>query len=422
MVKAENVSIRYLAGDFSDVGLKEWVIQKIKKERKVEPVWAVQDVNFTLESGDFLGIIGTNGAGKSTLLKSVTGILEPRKGKITTDGNVIALLELGTGFDGDLNLRENILMRGALLGFSKEFIEEKTDEILEFAELTDFQWYKYKQLSSGMRSRLAFSICCMVNPDVLILDEVLSVGDGSFRQKSSEKMLNIIKGGAITLFVGHSTVTMRQLATKILWLDRGKQIAFADNRGDAVELLALYEIFLKIRSKNPKAVPDIDDLRKRYRESKIKAAAIEKSKSSLNDLKLTKEEQQLFDELTADLKNKLQIKTVTLSKIVKFERHLLFNPELITKAEEKIKEITDKPIVLCGNFSICYTLKKLFMDRGIAVAFSGEATDKALEDIKNMTDVDLILTTNEKTAEDIRKLTNARVISTDELFCFKITG
>ena len=216
MVKAENVSIRYLAGDFSDVGLKEWVIQKIKKERKVEPVWAVQDVNFTLESGDFLGIIGTNGAGKSTLLKSVTGILEPRKGKITTDGNVIALLELGTGFDGDLNLRENILMRGALLGFSKEFIEEKTDEILEFAELTDFQWYKYKQLSSGMRSRLAFSICCMVNPDVLILDEVLSVGDGSFRQKSSEKMLNIIKGGAITVFVGDSTVTMRQLATKIL--------------------------------------------------------------------------------------------------------------------------------------------------------------------------------------------------------------
>ncbi len=261
MVEARNVSLRYLAGDFTDIGLKEWVIQKAKRQRKVEGIWAVQDVSFRLEKGDFLGIIGVNGAGKSTLLKSVTGILPPKKGSIITEGNVVALLELGTGFDGDLDLRENILMRGALLGYTQQFIEERTDEILEFAELTDFQWYKYKQLSSGMRSRLAFSICCMVEPDVLILDEVLSVGDGSFREKSGNKMLEVIGSGAITLFVGHSTATMKKLANKLLWLDHGKQIAFAQSREESLELLGLYQKFLQLRSRNSKLLPNIEELR-----------------------------------------------------------------------------------------------------------------------------------------------------------------
>ena len=270
MVEAKDVSIRYLAGDFTDIGIKEWIIQKFKRERKVESIWAVDNVSFKLEAGDFMGIVGVNGAGKSTLLKSVTGILPPQKGEIITEGNLVALLELGTGFDGDLNLRENILMRGALLGYSRSFIEERTDEILEFAELTDFQWYKYKQLSSGMRSRLAFSICCMVNPDILILDEVLSVGDGSFRKKSSAKMMEVIKGGAITLFVGHNADTMRRLANKLLWLDHGKQVAFAENRKDTMELLDKYNRFLKIRAADPKAVPDLEKLDEIYKNSVIK--------------------------------------------------------------------------------------------------------------------------------------------------------
>lgn len=262
MVRVKNVSIRYLAGDLTDIGLKEWTLQKLKRQRRVEGITAVKNVSFSLEKGDFLGVIGSNGAGKSTLLKSVTGILPQLSGEIVTEGNLVALLELGTGFDGDLNLRENILMRGALLGYTKEFIEERIDEILEFAELVDFQWYKYKQLSSGMKSRLAFSICCMVEPDILILDEVLSVGDGGFRKKSSDKMLEIIKGGAVTLYVGHSLQTMKDLANKILWLDHGNQVAFAETREEAREILRLYELYLKQRATNPALVPNLEELRK----------------------------------------------------------------------------------------------------------------------------------------------------------------
>lgn len=256
MVEAKNISIRYLSGEFTDIGLKEWMIQKIKGERRVQNLWAVQDVSFQLGSGDFMGIIGTNGSGKSTLLKAMTGILLPQQGTVSTEGNVVALLELGTGFDGDLNLRENIRMRGALLGYSKQFIEERIDEILEFAELTQFQWYKFKQLSSGMRSRLAFSICCMVRPDVLILDEVLSVGDGSFRKKSEAKMMEVIKSGAATIFVSHSTAQMRRLCNKLLWLNHGKQVAYAETREETLELLRKYERYLNMRSTNPAAKPE----------------------------------------------------------------------------------------------------------------------------------------------------------------------
>ena len=158
IIDASHVYIRYLLGDFRDIGLKEWTIQKVKRERRVESRWSVEDVSFTLEKGDFLGIIGANGAGKSTILKAICGILPPAKGSIQVNGNISALLELGTGFDSDLNLIENIYMRGALLGYEKDFITERIDEIIEFAELKEFQFYKYKQLSSGMRSRLALPV------------------------------------------------------------------------------------------------------------------------------------------------------------------------------------------------------------------------------------------------------------------------
>lgn len=257
IIDASHVYIRYLLGDFRDIGLKEWTIQKVKRERRVESRWSVEDVSFTLEKGDFLGIIGANGAGKSTILKAICGILPPAKGSIQVNGNISALLELGTGFDSDLNLIENIYMRGALLGYEKNFITERIDEIIEFAELKEFQFYKYKQLSSGMRSRLAFAIACMVDPEILILDEVLSVGDGGFRRKSEQKMMEVIQSGATTLFVSHSVAQMKRLCNKVLWLDMGKQIAFAKNKQESEKILTCYSNYMKERAINPAAKPSL---------------------------------------------------------------------------------------------------------------------------------------------------------------------
>lgn len=244
VVDVQNVSVKYLMGDFKDIGLKEYIIQKVTGTYNVHDFFAVKNVSFQLEKGDFLGICGTNGAGKSTLLKAVSGVLKPQTGKITTNGQVAALLELGTGFDGDLTIKENIYFRGALLGYTEEFMDEKYAEILDFSELQEFENYKFRQLSSGMKSRVAFSIASMIDPDILILDEVLAVGDGSFRAKSEKKMMNIIKNGVTTLFVGHSPAQMRRLCNKVLWLDKGKQMAF----GDAKPILADYEKFLKAKS------------------------------------------------------------------------------------------------------------------------------------------------------------------------------
>ncbi len=240
ILNVENVSVRYLTGDFRDIGLKDYVLKKLTGKYEVKEQWAVKNVSFSLDEGDFLGIIGTNGAGKSTILKAISGVMKPRSGKITANGNISALLELGTGFDNELTLRENIYLRGAFLGYSREMIDEKCEEILKFAELKEFENRSYKQLSSGMKSRLAFSISCLVNPDILILDEVLSVGDGSFRKKSEEKMFEIIKGGATTIFVSHSLAQIKRLCNKVLWLHKGEQIAF----GEAKSICAQYEAFL----------------------------------------------------------------------------------------------------------------------------------------------------------------------------------
>ena len=187
-----------------------------------------------------LGIIGSNGAGKSTLLKAVTGIMVPTKGWVKVNGSIAALLELASGFDGDLTVRENTYLRGAMLGYTRKFMNEKYEEIIDFSGLQEFQDRPFKQLSSGMKSRLAFSIACLVRPDVLILDEVLSVGDGAFRKKSEEKMMEIINGGATTILVSHLLEQVRSMCNKALWLERGKQIAF----GDANELCDRYEEFL----------------------------------------------------------------------------------------------------------------------------------------------------------------------------------
>ena len=176
-----------------------------------------------------LGIIGANGAGKSTLLKAISGIMEPTRGWVHREGTIAALLELGSGFDGDLTVRENTYLRGAMLGYTRRFMDETYGQIIEFAELKEFEDRPFKQLSSGMKSRLAFSIASLVEPDILILDEVLSVGDGAFRKKSEAKMKEIISGGATTILVSHSLNQIRQMCSKILWLDKGKQVEFGSD-------------------------------------------------------------------------------------------------------------------------------------------------------------------------------------------------
>lgn len=241
MVTASHVAIRYITGDFKDIGLKEYVVRKLQGKYKVSEFWADYDVSFSLEKGDMLGIIGANGAGKSTLLKAVSGIMVPTKGTMKTNGTIAALLELASGFDGELTVKENTYLRGAMLGYTRSFMDEKYKEIIEFAELERFQDRLFKQLSSGMKSRLAFSIACLVNPDILILDEVLSVGDGAFRKKSGQKMKEILSGGVTGILVSHSLDQIREMCNKILWLDHGRQIAFTDE----VELYCdAYEDFL----------------------------------------------------------------------------------------------------------------------------------------------------------------------------------
>jgi ABC-2 type transport system ATP-binding protein len=228
VIDVKNVTVQYTISNFREIGLKEYLIKKVKRDIKTEQFTAVDNVSFSLDEGDFLGIIGTNGAGKSTLLKVISGIMKPAKGSVTVNGKIAALLELGSGFDPDLTIKENVFLRGAMLGYTKEFVTEKYNDILEYAELTEFENRAFKQLSSGMKSRLAFSISCLMEPEILILDEVLSVGDAAFRAKSEATMMNIIKNGCCTLFVSHSLPQVRRLCNKVLWLDKGKQIAFGD--------------------------------------------------------------------------------------------------------------------------------------------------------------------------------------------------
>lgn len=241
ILEVHDVSIRYMTGDFKAIGLKEYVLRRIKHQYQVVEFWADRHINFTLEKGDMLGIVGTNGAGKSTLLKVISGIMEPSEGWVKRQGNIAALLELGSGFDGDLTVRENTYLRGAMLGYTRKFMDETYEQIIDFAELKDFQNRPFKQLSSGMKSRLAFSIASLVRPDILILDEVLSVGDGAFRKKSEAKMHEIIHGGATTILVSHSLQQVRTICNKILWLHKGKQIEFGD---DVKAICDRYQAFL----------------------------------------------------------------------------------------------------------------------------------------------------------------------------------
>ncbi len=259
-VNCNDVSIRYITGDFKDIGFKEYLMRKLTGNYHVTEFWADKNISFSLEEGDMLGIIGSNGAGKSTLLKAISGVMIPTRGTITTKGNIAALLELTAGFDGELTVRENTYLRGAMLGYTRDFMNDMYESIIEFAELEKFQDRPFKQLSSGMKSRLAFSIACLVNPDILILDEVLSVGDGAFRKKSGDKMKEILSGGVTGILVSHSTQQVRELCNKVLWLDHGNQVCFTDE----VDLyLNAYEDFL-INKKLPASYEDVQMMSERY--------------------------------------------------------------------------------------------------------------------------------------------------------------
>lgn len=241
ILQVKNVSIKYITGDFKSIGLKEYVVRRLKGNYTVKEFWANRNITFNLNEGDMLGIIGTNGAGKSTLLKAVSGIMRPSEGSITRYGTIAALLELGSGFDGDLTVKENAYLRGAMLGYTRRFMDETYEQIIDFAELKEFEDRPFKQLSSGMKSRLAFSIASLVKPDILILDEVLSVGDGAFRKKSEAKMKEIINSGATTILVSHSLNQVRSMCSKILWLHKGSQITFGS---DVQKICDDYQSFL----------------------------------------------------------------------------------------------------------------------------------------------------------------------------------
>ena len=229
IIQVDHVSMVFRMDMSRPSGLKDWVMNFTTGRRDIREFQALKDISFTVKRGEVVGIIGRNGSGKSTLLKIISGIYKPTGGSVTLGGNVVPMLELGSGFDGDLTVKENAYLRGAMLGYTREFMNETYEQIIEFSELREFEDRPFKQLSSGMKSRLAFAIASLVNPDILILDEVLSVGDGAFRKKSETKMREIISGGATTILVSHSLNQIREMCSKILWLDKGRQIEFGDD-------------------------------------------------------------------------------------------------------------------------------------------------------------------------------------------------
>lgn len=227
MINIEHVSMRFNLGIEKEFSIKQAFVNFLspkerKKRKKKEEFWALKDVSFNVEKGEVVGLIGSNGAGKSTLLKVVSGVMKPTKGKVTVKGVISPMIELGAGFDGNLTARENIFLNGAILGYSKKFLTEKFDDIVEFSELKDFLDVPVKNFSSGMVAKLAFSIATIVNPEILIVDEILAVGDIKFQEKSKKKMMELIKGGTTVLYVSHSLDSIRDLCTKVVWLDHGE--------------------------------------------------------------------------------------------------------------------------------------------------------------------------------------------------------
>ena len=222
MIKAEHVSVKYLMTYDRIKSMKEYLVQLVKGKIQYEEFWALKDVSFEVKKGEVLGIIGHNGAGKSTLLKVISGILKPTEGSVQVNGTIVPMLELGSGFDFDLTGRENVFLNGAILGYSEQFLKEKYEEIVAFSELGQFIDVPLRNYSSGMVMRLAFSIATVVNPDVLIVDEILAVGDADFQEKSKRRMLELMGGGTTVLFVSHSLPQIREMCNNAIWLEHGQ--------------------------------------------------------------------------------------------------------------------------------------------------------------------------------------------------------
>jgi len=224
MIKINNVSMRFNLGIDKGFSLKQFFVDMFnrKKRKKKSEFWALKNVDFTVKRGEVVGFIGSNGAGKSTLLKIVAGVMKPTKGNVQKSGNICPMIELGAGFDVELTARENIFLNGAVLGYSEKFIRSKFDEIVEFSELEEFLDVPVRNFSSGMIARLAFSIATIVDPEILIVDEILSVGDIAFQVKSETKMRSMIGGGTTVLYVSHSLESIKSLCDKVVWLEQGE--------------------------------------------------------------------------------------------------------------------------------------------------------------------------------------------------------
>ena len=237
IINVEHVSMRFNLSSEKFDSFKEYVIKSLKKQVSYDEFWALKDVSFEVKRGDSLGLIGLNGSGKSTMLKTIAGVLKPTKGTVTVGGNIAPLIELGAGFDMDLTARENVFLNGALLGYNRAQMEAQYEDIVEFSELRDFMDVPVKNFSSGMVSRLAFAIATIGIPDILIVGEVLSVGDFRFQEKCEARIQNMKDQGTTILFVSHSIEQVKKICNKVVWLDHGVLKMF----GDAQEICSIYE-------------------------------------------------------------------------------------------------------------------------------------------------------------------------------------
>ncbi len=245
MISVQDVSMRFNLGIDKGFSLKQGFVDlldpKKRAAKKLEKAqgnefWALRDVSFDVKRGEVVGLVGANGAGKSTMLKIVAGVLKPTKGSVTARGNICPMIELGAGFDMELTARENIYLNGAVMGYSEAFLNSKFDEIVDFSELEKFLDVPVRNFSSGMVARLAFSVATVVEPEILIVDEILSVGDLAFQQKSEAKMMSMINGGTTVLYVSHSTESIKKLCSRAVWLDHGQMMAI----GEAGNICAKY--------------------------------------------------------------------------------------------------------------------------------------------------------------------------------------
>lgn len=242
IIKVNNVSMEFNMASDRTLYFKEYILKKVKNEIKYKKFRAIDNVSFEVEKGMNVGLIGHNGAGKSTLLKLISGILKPTTGDITVSGNIVPMLELGSGFDMDMTGEENIFLNGAVLGYAEDYLKSKYREIVDFSDLGDFIFVPIRNYSSGMLMRLAFSIATVVEPEILIVDEILSVGDAYFQEKSRRRMEELMSGGTTVLYVSHNIEQLMQICQKTIWLDHGRLVMY----GDSVEVCNAYINSIKI--------------------------------------------------------------------------------------------------------------------------------------------------------------------------------